>query len=403
MDVLTILKKFLPADDVCIDTTIFRICTKAMFIILIAFSVLVTSKQYIGDPIDCIVSEKISQKVMDSFCWISSTHTLLNRLVGIVGKDIAQPGVASQSGYGDMIKYHRYYQWVCFALFFQALCSYCPRYIWKTYEGGRLAALSKDLMLPTIDEKTKIMRKKAVIHYFKENLKRQNFYAYRFFLCEFMNFLVAIGQIYFTNLLLDGEFLTYGIDVIQAGEVNPTARVFPKMTKCTFYKYGPSGSIEQYDGLCVLTVNVLNEKIYLILWFWFLSVCILSGIAIVFRILTCCIPALRLYMLHSKARFLSRREIDYILCRFEIGDWFLFYQLSKNIDPLIFEEICHNLATKLYGNLYLANSLWFITLFVCLLILSNILWRTDIKANYKQQFMVIAKLEYLRKFYVKLI
>ena len=37
---------------------------------------------------------------------------------------------------GDMIirkgqeerKYHKYYQWVCFTLFFQALCFYIPRY-----------------------------------------------------------------------------------------------------------------------------------------------------------------------------------------------------------------------------------------------------------------------------------
>lgn len=351
MDALAALKKFIHPDEVCIDTMIFRICTKAMFIILVAFSVLVTSKQYIGDPIDCLVSEKISQKVMDNFCWFSSTYTLLNRLVGVVGRDVVHPGVSSNSAFGDTVQYHRYYQWVCFALFFQALCCYCPRYIWKIYEGGRLAALSKDLMLPIIDENTKFMRKKTVVNYFKENLKRQNFYAYRFFLCEFLNFIGAIGQFYFTNVLLDGEFLTYGIDVMRTSEANAMERVFPKMTKCTFHKYGPSGSIEVYDGLCVLPVNVLNEKIYLILWFLLCGTCLLSGIALVFRILTICITRLRLYMLHSKARFVSRRDFEYILYRFGIGDWFLLYQLSKNMDPLIFEEICHNIATKLYGNL----------------------------------------------------
>ena len=46
------------------------------------------------------------------------------------------------------------------------------------------------------------------------------------------------------------------------------AKVFPKLTKCTFHKYGPSGTIEIKDGLCVLPLNILNEKIYILLWFW---------------------------------------------------------------------------------------------------------------------------------------
>ena len=46
--------------------------------------------------------------------------------------------------------------------------------------------------------------------------------------------------------------------------------VFPKVGKCNFHKYGPSGTIERADALCVLPLNIINEKIYVILWFWFL-------------------------------------------------------------------------------------------------------------------------------------
>ena len=48
-------------------------------IILIGFSLVVTSRQYIGDPIDCIV-EGVPGNVMDTYCWIHSTFTIPNRL-----------------------------------------------------------------------------------------------------------------------------------------------------------------------------------------------------------------------------------------------------------------------------------------------------------------------------------
>ena len=42
---------------------------------------------------------------------------------------------------------------------------------------------------------------------------------------------------------------------------DPMNVVFPKVTKCTFFKYGTSGTIESRDGLCILALNVINEKV----------------------------------------------------------------------------------------------------------------------------------------------
>ena len=61
---------------------------------------------------------------------------------------------------------------------------------------------------------------------------------------------------------------------------DPMSRVFPKMTKCTFHKFGPSGTVEKFDGLCVLPLNIINEKIYLFLWFWFIFLTVLSALQI---------------------------------------------------------------------------------------------------------------------------
>jgi len=99
-DVFGSVKGLIKLDAVCIDNNVFRLHYKATFIILIVSSLLVTSRQYIGDPIDCIV-EEIPNNVMDTYCWIHSTFSVPNRVIGIAGKDNAHPGVAPPSDLDD--------------------------------------------------------------------------------------------------------------------------------------------------------------------------------------------------------------------------------------------------------------------------------------------------------------
>ena len=84
--------------------------------ILVAFSLLITQKQYFGDPIDCIV-DKVDADIMDTYCWIHSTFTIPN-LDGVVGKDIPHPGISNDKESGEK-KYHKYYQWVTLFLYLQ--------------------------------------------------------------------------------------------------------------------------------------------------------------------------------------------------------------------------------------------------------------------------------------------
>ena len=36
--------------------------------------------------------------------------------------------------------------------------------------------------------------------------------------------------------------------------------------------------METKDGLCVLPLNVINEKIYVFLWFWFIFLALITGL-----------------------------------------------------------------------------------------------------------------------------
>ncbi|XP_034947948.1 innexin inx2 [Chelonus insularis] len=352
-DVFGSVRGLLKLDAVCIDNNVFRLHYKATVIILIAFSLLVTSRQYIGDPIDCIVDE-IPLNVMDTYCWIYSTFTIPDR-VGRIGQDVVQPGVASHVEGADEVKYHKYYQWVCFTLFFQAILFYIPRYLWKTWEGGRIKMLMLDLNGPVVTDPNKVERSKLLVEYFRSNLYSQNFYAYRFFFCEVLNFINVVGQIYFMDFFLDGEFSTYGADVVRFTEMepeernDPMSRVFPKVTKCTFHKYGASGSVQKFDGLCVLPLNIVNEKIYVFLWFWFIILSILSGLSLLYRAAVVAGPKLRLILLRARSRLSPQSQVQVIAQKFQIGDWFVLYQLGKNIDPLVYKQLVHDLALRLEG------------------------------------------------------
>ena len=107
--------------------------------------------------------------------------------------------------------------------------------------------------------------------------------------CEFLNLLNLCLQIYLTHLFLGKQFLSLGLDFIKddfTGMMYTLDVVFPKVTKCHFHKYGASGSIQKHDALCVMALNVINEKIFTFLWFWYFVLIFVSIAALLWRLVT---------------------------------------------------------------------------------------------------------------------
>ena len=155
------------------------------------------------------------------------------------------------------------------------------------------------------------------------------------------------------NKFFDGLFLTYGLDVItfsewdQEDRVDPMIYVFPRMTKCTFHMFGRSGEVERHDSLCILPLNIVNEKIYIFLWFWFLIMGVLTLGVLFYRLVIIVSPRMRAYLLSLRFRVVNKEVINTIVRRSKMGDWFLFYMLGQNIDTLIFKDVMHDLAKRL--------------------------------------------------------
>lgn len=63
---------------------------------------------------------------------------------------------------------------------------------------------------------------------------------------------VQFINIILVDKFLGGSFMRYGTDVISYSNMNqenrsdPMIEIFPRITKCTFHKYGASGSIQKH-------------------------------------------------------------------------------------------------------------------------------------------------------------
>lgn len=104
--------------------------------------------------------------------------------------------------------------------------------------------------------------------------------------------------------------------------------------------------MQRHDAMCILPINIVNEKVYIFLWFWFYFLAIVSAFALVYRALTIFYPGLRVIATHSHCRIANPKDIKTVLKYGGVGDWFLIDLLSKNIDPLNFRELIISLKDK---------------------------------------------------------
>jgi len=89
LDVFRSLKTLLKTSRVQIDNNVFRLHYSITVILLLAFCVIITTKQYVGDPIDCIRSEAVPQSVINTYCWyvfiqIINLHFFLSTYFSVV-------------------------------------------------------------------------------------------------------------------------------------------------------------------------------------------------------------------------------------------------------------------------------------------------------------------------------
>ncbi|VDM95486.1 unnamed protein product [Thelazia callipaeda] len=241
-------------------------------IILLLCAITVAAKQYVGEPLQC---------------WMPSEF-----------KDIKDR---------NQRQIH-YYQWTPFILAFQALLFVTPRTIWKI--GSRQIGLNmKAIINATILTKKvgkKQFLKKENVHN-SDNLMRQAraiYYLMAFnrkkihcmnlkvhitilyLSCKSLNALNVIGQFYVLNHFFGMHYSLWGFgvlkDLIQGREWSVSGN-FPRVTFCDV-QVREIGNTNRKTVQCVLIINMFNEKIFIILWFWLILLSILTIINLIYWI-----------------------------------------------------------------------------------------------------------------------
>ena len=177
-----------------------------------------------------------------------------------------------------------------------------------------------------------------------------------------------------TDRFLDGQFKTYGYDAynyLQFDETiqpekpnpmsnetiqppnpppNPMCTAFPTRVSCTLTTGGTGSDATTTNGYCILAQNIINEKIYFFLWFWFMMLFGFAACNLFFQILMITIPKFRSKIILVKFEEwndirMNLYNLEEFLSGCTIGDWFVLMQISKNNHKLFYAKFLHELAS----------------------------------------------------------
>ncbi|EDW07396.1 innexin inx5 [Drosophila mojavensis] len=374
------LSKYLQFKSIRIYDAVFTIHSKCTVVILLTCSLLLSARQYFGDPIQCISEEK-NINYVQSYCWTMGTYIIkvdnstdprqllptpptsragrgrvsLRRLADY-NEEYAR-AISIAEGVGPEVRgqtqrvYLRYYQWVIILLLFQSFIFYFPSCLWKVWEGQRLKQLCSEVGEALLSEQTYNTRLRLLVKYFTTDYEDMHYcYMAKYVFCEILNFVISILNILALEVFLNGFWSKYlhalaTIPLYDWDRWNHiSSRVFPKIAKCEVLKYGASGTASIMDNLCILPLNILNEKIFVCLWCWFLLMAFMSGLNLLCRLAMMLSRTLRELMIRSQLRYMTKQHVQHVFRDLTIGDWFLLMKVSVNVNPMLFRDLMDELC-----------------------------------------------------------
>lgn len=347
LDFIRPLQSLLQIKPVNSTDLVWRLHSRVTVYLLLFASLLLSAQQYFGKPIQCVTGGgQVTESTMNDFCWIMGTYISKDPNFVLDSTDLVKISAKIGNIPEEERSYQKYYQWVVFILALQACFFTLPNVLWKVWEGGRLQALCEGLTSPIVPDQWEQCRKKKLVAYLSAECPQlYHSYLVRYCFCMVLNFGNVLFNICFLNTIFSGFWMNYhpAVRALMAFDFPAwnryNSQVFPKMAKCDFHFIGPSGSKQNRDALCLLSLNVVNEKIFAFLWVWFIMLAIVSALNLLYWMVLLCSRGFRLWLLTSQLQPIRAAVVVRALQGHGTGKWFVLYQLCRNLNPIMGREL----------------------------------------------------------------
>jgi len=268
--------------------------------LLILFTILVGSSQFVGSPIACWTPAQFTGPMVtytNYICWIANTYYVPT------DEHLPNPNDARE---------HRinYYQWVPFILALMALMFYMPFTLWHLLakpsglDAKTVMKIVNSMDPSSADSRDKTMRNTVklidrAIDYHRDYYdytwlgrlrrrisrcflptNRSGYYISALYMTIKILYLAnACGQFFLLNVFMGANFNMYGFyvirDLVQGRDAWESPR-FPRVTMCDFVIRNLGENNHKNTIQCTLPINLFNEKIFIFIWFWLCLVAAMS-------------------------------------------------------------------------------------------------------------------------------
>jgi hypothetical protein len=152
---------------------------------------------------------------------------------------------------------------------------------------------------------------------------------------KFLYLINSFAQIVLINIFLGQADLLYGLSIWRsvfiANSVLTDSPYFPRVTLCDLH-IRELGVLHRYTVQCVLPINMLNEKIFALAWFWFIyifvhNLCSFISVLIDTLFLTSRIKFIRYLHQFSNAPTINERSLSEFTRDFLMQDGVLVLRL----------------------------------------------------------------------------
>ncbi|EFO20724.2 innexin family protein [Loa loa] len=240
------------------------------------------AKQHFGTAIQCMAPTHFPGtwvEYVQDYCFVSNTYMVNTSRIIVKGEAM------------NVLKEEI---WVPYVLLLQALLCYLPKFLWNiiiaTRDLDMRCVLEEAMELPsitTLSVRRKHLRRVAnlAVGYIKYKQMRQTAEC-----CSTYHFYAVVKWFYFTSclcqVLLINNFVGDGcllwgyrfMEEMLKGNDWKTSGIFPRVTFCDV-KIAQIGQLNTHTMQCFLMINALNEKLYLVLWFWLLSLVLIDAVS----------------------------------------------------------------------------------------------------------------------------